>query len=591
MKKKLISFLIALVALMPVASIASSPQKLATLINNEGTKKITVVGSNDAQWYFTLGYHLMTNVLGGTGTIYQAPSLFETSLASSMLNSATSATLASGKTRDGFSLSGNYCFTIDSGLNTAEYVCGVASGTALTSLQRGIGADGVSTISVLQFAHRYGADVKVTDFPVLQQFGRILNGTDTIPNVLSYGSGVATSTFTNPQMVASKGYVDSVSYSGSPNGSTIVKGIWQGATPTQQASASSTGSTGANLALQSAYASSTTLGTSTANYAVITNSNGYIDPSFLAGTSTNYTFNGLTSGFSFPYGLGSDGNVTIATNTSLTRDMYYSNLTVNNGITLNSNGFKIFVQNTLNTIGTGKIASDGPNGNQGGAGAPSNPGGYGATTTPAYSTGTLPIPATGASGGNGSAGNQNNPQTGSAGTSVSHSLMATSSVGAAGSAAAGGTLGGAAGTVTSAASSYPYSLFNYSNLYEVINGTLSMYSAMPGSGGGGGGSGASNGQGYILNSGGGSGGSNGGFIWIAARIIINLNVEAIGGAGGPKGTNGSSANDGGAGGSGSGGFILIFYQQKTTITSNVSSGSPAPGGNTGNPGLEKEIQL
>ena len=298
MKKKLISFLIALVALMPVASIAS-PQKLATMINDQGTKKITVVGSSDAQWYFTLGYHLMTNVLGGTGTIYQTPSLFETSLASAITSSATSATLVSGKTRDGFSLSGNYCFTIDSGLNTAEYVCGVASGTALTALQRGIGADGVSTISSLQFAHRYGADVKVTDFPVLQQFGRILNGQDSTPGGITFGTnaitGLTTPSSSATSSAANVGYVNGVAVAGAPNGSNTVKGIWQGATPAQQASASSTGSTGAGLALQSQYASSTTLGSSTANYAVITDSNGRLDPSFLAGTSTNYTFNGTAT--------------------------------------------------------------------------------------------------------------------------------------------------------------------------------------------------------------------------------------------------------------------------------------------------------
>jgi len=52
------------------------------------------------------------------------------------------------------------------------------------------------------------------------------------------------------------------------------------------------------------------------------------------------------------YGSGSDGTVVIASNTSLTRDMYYENLTVNNGVTLNPNGFRIFVKNTLTLNGT-----------------------------------------------------------------------------------------------------------------------------------------------------------------------------------------------------------------------------------------------
>ena len=38
---------------------------------------------------------------------------------------------------------------------------------------------------------------------------------------------------------------------------------------------------------------------------------------------------GTRVGGLFAYGEGADGNVTISTNTSLTRDMYYNNLTIN----------------------------------------------------------------------------------------------------------------------------------------------------------------------------------------------------------------------------------------------------------------------
>jgi len=57
------------------------------------------------------------------------------------------------------------------------------------------------------------------------------------------------------------------------------------------------------------------------------------------------------------YGTGSDGTVIIASNTSLTRDMYYSNLTINNGIHLNTNGFKVFVKNTLTVNGSVGISA------------------------------------------------------------------------------------------------------------------------------------------------------------------------------------------------------------------------------------------
>lgn len=47
------------------------------------------------------------------------------------------------------------------------------------------------------------------------------------------------------------------------------------------------------------------------------------------------------------YGSGADGNVTVSSNTTLTRDMYYNNLTISDGIHLNTAGYKVFVRNSL----------------------------------------------------------------------------------------------------------------------------------------------------------------------------------------------------------------------------------------------------
>ncbi len=52
------------------------------------------------------------------------------------------------------------------------------------------------------------------------------------------------------------------------------------------------------------------------------------------------------------YGNGVDGTVVISTNTFLSRDMYYDSLTVNSSVTLFTNGFKVFVKNTLTNNGT-----------------------------------------------------------------------------------------------------------------------------------------------------------------------------------------------------------------------------------------------
>ena len=51
------------------------------------------------------------------------------------------------------------------------------------------------------------------------------------------------------------------------------------------------------------------------------------------------------------YGHGADGDVTITGDTSLSEDMYYNNLTINSGATLNPNGFRVFVKNTLTLNG------------------------------------------------------------------------------------------------------------------------------------------------------------------------------------------------------------------------------------------------
>ena len=72
----------------------------------------------------------------------------------------------------------------------------------------------------------------------------------------------------------------------------------------------------------------------------------------------------------FPQGVfgdASDGTVTISGNTTLTSDMYYNNLTINSGVTLSPDGYRIFVRGTLTVTGT--ISVEGGNGGNGGNGA------------------------------------------------------------------------------------------------------------------------------------------------------------------------------------------------------------------------------
>ena len=47
------------------------------------------------------------------------------------------------------------------------------------------------------------------------------------------------------------------------------------------------------------------------------------------------------------FGNGSDGNVTISGTVTLTRDMYYNDLTIPSSTTLNPNGYRVFVKGVL----------------------------------------------------------------------------------------------------------------------------------------------------------------------------------------------------------------------------------------------------
>lgn len=55
------------------------------------------------------------------------------------------------------------------------------------------------------------------------------------------------------------------------------------------------------------------------------------------------------------YGTGYDGDVVVNTNTTLSSDMYYNNLTINSNIVLTTNGYRVFVKNLLTLNGNSVI--------------------------------------------------------------------------------------------------------------------------------------------------------------------------------------------------------------------------------------------
>ncbi len=303
------------------------------------------------------------------------------------------------------------------------------------------------------------------------------------------------------------------------------------------------------------------------------------------------------------FGDGSDGDVVISVNTSLTRDMFYNNLTINTGIILNPNGYRIYVKGTLECLGTGKIASNGGNAGNGENGKFNAGQSSGAISVGGlagvipYSTGTLPIPKAGFNGAS-TSGNSNQSSSGSNGVSIARSLnVSSSSAGGAGATETGTSLnnGGTLATVTALISSKPFSFLNCDKLFDLIVGAIFPFEVSPSSGSGGTGRSYFDGNNYYGAGAGGGSGATGGFVWICAFNIINLNVEAKGGDGG-NGGNGSSPqqNAGGGGGGGNGGCIMIIRKLLTAISYSVSGGIGGTGfiaGGNGNVGFYKELVI
>lgn len=262
-------------------------------------------------------------------------------------------------------------------------------------------------------------------------------------------------------------------------------------------------------------------------------------------------------------GNGIDGSVVISTSVSITRNMYYNNLTIDNLGILNTNGFCVFVKGILQINTGGIIRRNGNNGTN----ATNQTGGAG---------GTLVF---GSVMGNGSAGNVG--ATGLVGTGVVANTAANAGLtvggrvsGAGGPGGSGGA--GAGGAFRAGTTATTFNWVHYSD--EWIKTTISTYSPS-GQGAPGGSSGA--GDGVNLGRGGGGGGSGGGAIFLLCDSLNNNGqILAVGGNGG-NGASGVAGNvgGGGGGGGGSGGCIVIFCNVvQTQGFISVSGGSGGTGG-------------
>ncbi len=128
------------------------------------------------------------------------------------------------------------------------------------------------------------------------------------------------------------------------------------------------------------------------------------------------------------FGDGSDGNVTISSNTTLTSNKFYNNLTIDTNSTLTPAGYFIFVKGTLTIESGSKIDWSGKNGTAGGNGVGRTSAGSGGTAGAALADGFLKgslVGKVGGAGGNGDAGGASgtNGNNGNAGANRSFSQM------------------------------------------------------------------------------------------------------------------------------------------------------------------------
>ncbi len=276
----------------------------------------------------------------------------------------------------------------------------------------------------------------------------------------------------------------------------------------------------------------------------------------------------LPSQVSSYFGDGSDGDVTISTNTTLTRDMYYNNLTVNTAVTLNPAGYRIFVYWTTTLTGTAKIIRTWNNGSNSAAWDFWVWWGWWAALT----TWTCWPNAAG------SAWWTWGWPSSSAGTSVSPSYATTATTGAKWWNWWSGTSAGNGGTATQ------WTLYNATNSLMKILGNYmfpaqanvtintTAYYGMPWSSGGGA-------SAWSSGWGGGAGG-NGWIIFIATNTIAGTwTIEAIWWNGG-NGGNGTSYGWGGWAG-GSGWIAIIVYRTGTPWTRTLTWGTGGTGGTGG----------
>lgn len=499
--------------------------------------------------------------------------------------------------------------TIDPKTSSSEFISftGItqnSDGTAtLTGVTRGLNKTSPFTEdSDFQLPHSGAAEFICSNPPqVYNQFVAAQNdttfsGSNTFTATNNFTGVIKVPTYTSgdTDKAASIGYVNSVAIAGGADASSTVKGISKlSVDPVSPTNPIAVGDNDTRVPTQS-------------------ENDALVGTSGTPSSTNKYKTQSDTSGL---FGSGADGAVTETTR-SLTKDMYYSSLTVPNGVTLTTAGYRIFCTGTITLSGTGKIDNSGGNGGNGGN-AVTITGGTAGTAGTATGAGSLPAAIAGTAGGVGGngGGGVGGGGGGGGGSGANGGIIAiyansiiigaSASItslggngGNGGNAANGqGGTGGGTGSVGSAGTAGISSSPSLG-----VSGT-----AHSGSNGNGGNGGTSNGGGG--DGAGGAGGTSGAagtatvskslpYVYPIAISLTDLvsntanksSAGAAAGAGGGGGGGGNLGNNGGGGGGGggyggSGGVIVLVYNTLTNSGSiSVASGSLGTKGTKGTGG-------
>lgn len=306
------------------------------------------------------------------------------------------------------------------------------------------------------------------------------------------------------------------------------------------------------------------------------------DPTDLTGAQAAAIIGAVTtSGLPFVFCYGYDGALTYDGTTTilgvvpsgntytLSRDVFATSLTIDSGVTIRANNFRIWCTGTLTNNGT--IHNSGANANNATQGA-----GVSAQVFAATAAG-----GAGPNGANGQTGSNvaSNPQFPNAATNsaaLGGAIAGNGSNGpvmfrgGGGGGAATLRTGGTGGTVTihSAAAGGPAFTALMRGVPDNASG---RYTA--GSGGGSGG-------GPAVGSGGG-GGAGAGILFVIAQTIAGTGAFQANGGNGGIGNGNGTGTGGGGGGGGGGGVVVLAYCTRTGSTTTSVTGGTGGAGNSG----------